>query len=72
MKSEEYGVCGKCRYHHYASEPGEQIEVTIGGAYKPLQQNCHYCLMTPRTKKIGSSDKWTGRTPSWCPLRKEG
>lgn len=71
MKPDEYGFCQKCLYHYYVTDSEESIEVTSGGAYNPLQQYCHYCLNTPRTRMIGLAAEWTGRTPGWCPRRKE-
>lgn len=39
---------------------------------KPMEMFCFYCLATHRSKKIGHKASWTGRTPTWCPIGREG
>lgn len=45
---------------------------TLPGKKKTMDQFCYYCTATPMGKKIGSKAGWTGSTPKWCPLGREG
>lgn len=43
-----------------------------GGGKRKMERFCFYCLAkVPVGKKIGHKASWTGRTPTWCPV-KEG
>lgn len=39
---------------------------------RELQPFAPYCMATPNARKIGNPADWSGRTPPWCPLNKEG
>lgn len=36
-----------------------------------MQPFAVYCLQSGRPKKLGNKSDWTGRTPTWCQVRKE-
>ena len=58
-------TCGNCRK---INRPDE----TVGK--KKLQQYCFYCMhksFRSGARKIGHLASWTGRTPTWCPVKED-
>ena len=38
---------------------------------RTMQPFSVYCTVNGAPKKLGNRSDWTGRTPTWCPVRKE-
>lgn len=60
-----------CPYFLKCSKEGTTIPL-LNGREKQLKQYTLYCLKTPGVKKIAAIHEYTGRTPKWCPLGRDG
>ena len=69
-KCKDYETGETCPNLFYCKDAGTEIQV--GTSMKKLDLYCFYCMRTPGVKKVGPKHSWTGNTPKWCPLGRDG